>query len=102
MNFEEYVLPPEKQIHEDSILSFLPTKTLHPPLRLYTGDIAKRDIDGFYYITGRMKRFVKVYGNRVNLDTVEQLIKPLVLSCACIGVDDKITVFLTENTDERQ
>ena len=67
---------------------------------LYTGDIAKRDIDGFYYITGRMKRFVKVYGNRVNLDTVEQLIKPLVLSCACIGVDDKITVFLTDKDVE--
>jgi acyl-coenzyme A synthetase/AMP-(fatty) acid ligase len=67
---------------------------------LYTGDIARRDIDGFYYITGRMKRFVKVYGNRVNLDAVEQLIKPLVLSCACIGVDDKITVFLTDKDVE--
>ena len=62
---------------------------------LHTGDIARCDSDGFYYITGRMKRFVKVYGNRVNLDDTEQLIKPLAMSCACIGVDDKVTVFLT-------
>ena len=27
---------------------------------LYTGDFAKRDTDGFYYITGRMKRFLKI------------------------------------------
>ena len=27
---------------------------------LHTGDVARRDADGYYYITGRMKRFVKV------------------------------------------
>ena len=42
---------------------------------LYTGDIARRDADGYYYITGRMKRFVKVFGNRVNLDAIEQILK---------------------------
>lgn len=63
---------------------------------LYTGDLAKRDDDGFYYITGRKKRFVKVFGNRVNLDTVEQLVKEKVTSCACIGVDDRITIFITD------
>ena len=62
---------------------------------LHTGDVARRDSDGFYYITGRMKRFVKIWGNRVNLDAIEQLIKPITLDCACVGVDDKITVFVT-------
>lgn len=63
---------------------------------LYTGDIARRDSDGFYTITGRKKRFVKVFGNRVNLDAVEQIVKTVISSCACVGVDDKITVFITE------
>lgn len=63
---------------------------------LYTGDVARRDADGFYYITGRMRRFVKIWGNRCNLDTIEQLVKPLTTDCACTGVDDKITVFITE------
>ena len=63
---------------------------------LHTGDIAHRDVDGFYYITGRKSRFVKVWGNRCNLDTVEQLVKTIVIDCACVGVDDKITIFVTK------
>ena len=64
---------------------------------LHTGDVARRDADGFYYITGRLKRFVKIWGNRCNLDATEQLVKSITTSCACAGVDDKITVFVTEN-----
>lgn len=64
---------------------------------LHTGDVARFDSDGFFYITGRMKRFVKVWGNRCNLDATEQLVKTITTSCACVGVDDKITVFVTES-----
>ena len=63
---------------------------------LHTGDVARRDADGYYYITGRMKRFVKVWGNRCNLDATEQLVKAITTSCACVGVDDKITIFVTQ------
>ena len=63
---------------------------------LHTGDVARRDADGYYYITGRMKRFVKVWGNRCNLDATEQLVKAVITSCACVGVDDKITIFVTQ------
>lgn len=63
---------------------------------LHTGDVARRDADGFYYITGRLKRFVKIWGNRCNLDATEQLVKTITTNCACAGVDDKITVFVTE------
>lgn len=63
---------------------------------LHTGDIARRDQDGYYYITGRLKRFVKIWGNRCNLDAVEQIAKNITDMCACVGVDDKITIFVTE------
>lgn len=69
---------------------------------LHTGDIARRDKDGYYYITGRMKRFVKIWGNRCNLDATEQLVKTITTNCACVGVDDKITVFVTEEGLETQ
>ena len=69
---------------------------------LHTGDMARVDEDGFYYITGRKKRFVKVWGNRCNLDQVEQLVKPITTTCACAGVDDHITVFVTKDGLEKE
>lgn len=62
---------------------------------LKTGDMAKRDADGFYYIVGRKKRFLKLFGNRVNLDEVEQLIKGLGYNCACSGEDDHLRIYTT-------
>ena len=62
---------------------------------LETGDIAKYDKDGYYYIVGRKKRFLKVFGNRVNLDELERLIKEhFNIELAISGVDDKVTVFV--------
>ena len=59
---------------------------------LLTGDMAKRDKDGFYYIVGRKKRFLKMFGKRVNLDEVERIIKSeySFLDCACDGTDDNM------------
>ena len=64
---------------------------------LHTGDIAQFDEDGLFYITGRLKRFVKIWGNRCNLDAIEQLVKTITTDCACVGVDDSITVFVTSD-----
>jgi acyl-CoA synthetase (AMP-forming)/AMP-acid ligase II len=69
---------------------------------LFTGDIARRDSEGYYYITGRKKRFIKIWGNRVNLDAAEQIIKEITSSCACVGVDDKMLVYLTDETKSEQ
>ena len=70
--------------------------------RLATGDIAYRDQDGFYYITGRLKRFVKIWGNRCNLDQLEQIVKTIAISCACVGVDDCVTIFTTQDGVEQE
>ena len=64
---------------------------------LITGDMAKFDKDGYYYIVGRKKRFLKIYGKRVNLDEVDRLIKSQypVFDTASTGVDDKLKVYIT-------
>jgi acyl-coenzyme A synthetase/AMP-(fatty) acid ligase len=64
--------------------------------RLITGDMAKRDIDNFYYIVGRKKRFIKIFGNRVNLDETERMLKAIVSDCACTGKDDHLIIYVTE------
>lgn len=66
--------------------------------RLITGDMAKRDADGYYYIVGRKKRFLKIFGSRINLDETERLVKSFYTEheCVCAGVDDKMYVFITD------
>lgn len=64
---------------------------------LQTGDMAQFDEEGYYYIVGRKKRFLKVYGNRVNLDEIDRLIKGRFgIECASTGVDDHVVIFVTE------
>ena len=65
---------------------------------LATGDIAKRDRDGYYYIVGRKKRFIKLFGNRVNLDETERLIKNVISDCACSGQDDEMVIYITDKS----
>ena len=67
---------------------------------LHTGDLAKMDPDGFYYITGRMKRFLKMYGNRINLDEIEELIRTAGYDCVCAGTDDDLKIYITEPDDK--
>jgi acyl-coenzyme A synthetase/AMP-(fatty) acid ligase len=70
---------------------------------LHTGDMAQRDADGFYYIVGRKKRFLKIYGNRVNLDEIEGLLKKSgVTECACAGKDDNLKVYVTSDEAKKK
>lgn len=67
---------------------------------LHTGDMAKRDVDGFYYIVGRKNGFLKMFGNRVNLDELEQLIRAEGYDCVCAGTDDNLKIYMTSPDDK--
>lgn len=67
---------------------------------LYTGDIARRDDEGFYYIIGRKTRFIKLYGVRYGLDEIQHLINnEFVISCHCTGNDNLLKVFITKSQE---
>lgn len=72
----------------EDLATFETTKKLH------TGDIAEIDSDGYYYIKGRLKRIAKIFGNRVNLDEIEQLLKNNFQQnqFACAGLNDQFLV----------
>lgn len=74
--------------------------TFESPEWLATGDLATRDEDGYYYITGRLKRFIKLFGSRVNLDEVEALIfQHLGTMVRCVAIEDKSLLLVTDNPD---
>lgn len=70
---------------------------------LYTGDLVRRDAEGYYFITGRKSRFLKLFGIRIALDEVEQIVTSTFdVECACGGNDEKMIVLITKKDLEKQ
>lgn len=65
--------------------------------KLYTGDCAYKDEHGFYYIVGRLKRFIKLFGNRFNLDQIEDFLEKNNVKSAVKGFDDNLEIYITED-----
>jgi len=59
---------------------------------LLTGDLASRDEEGYYYLRGRLNRFIKVFGNRIGLDEVELQLREKGFDVAVTGRDDLLVV----------
>ena len=59
---------------------------------LWTGDLARRDEDGFFFHRGRSKEILKVGGHRVSPVEIEQVIArhPDVAEAAVIGMPDPL------------
>lgn len=64
---------------------------------LRTGDIVKRDKDGYYYVIGRMNRFLKIFGLRISLDEMQEMVREkFQIDCICAGEDEKMKVYITK------
>ncbi|MFY9512605.1 MAG: AMP-binding protein [Rubrivivax sp.] len=72
------------------------------PDLLPTGDLAVRDADGHYRISGRRSRFVKLFGNRFGLDEVEQQLREQGLEAAATGRDDCLMIGLVGSDAQAQ
>jgi long-chain acyl-CoA synthetase len=78
---------------------------------LRTGDMARKDEDGYIYLVAREKEIIKVGGKRISPKEIEEVIVsiPEVVDCTIEGVFDEIlseaikaTVVLTDNTNEEK
>jgi acyl-CoA synthetase (AMP-forming)/AMP-acid ligase II len=62
------------------------------PDGLHTGDLARRDGDGFLFIVDRMKNMIKVGANRVSAKEIEETVAevPGVVEVCVVGVEDEL------------
>ena len=67
---------------------------------LYTGDLAHFDDDGFTYIDGRMKRDAKIFGLRVSLDEIEDILR--VYGPTAVVADNEKLLVYCEYGDESE
>src|SRR5262249_58134746 len=60
--------------------------------RLYTGDLARVDEDGFIYLVGRSSDFIKPSGHRISSKEIEDVLAelPEVVEVAVIGIPDPV------------
>lgn len=69
------------------------------PSQLKTGDIAERLENGYFRITGRTSRFIKLFGLRISLDEIEGRLRAQGRRAYASGSDEKLVVFLVDDTE---
>ena len=70
--------------------------------KLDTGDIGYFNKDGFFYITGRSNRIVKLYGNRVDLDEIETKMNYHNLNVVCINKNNNLVIFFSKKIMQKK
>ena len=59
---------------------------------LKTGDLARFDSEGYFFIEGSNNRFVKLFGNRISLDSLEKIVSNKGFESVVTGDDKKIVI----------
>ena len=63
---------------------------------LHTGDLARCTDDGLYEVVGRLSRFAKVFGLRIDLQHVESALAQRGLTACCTGGIDELVVVVED------
>ena len=63
--------------------------------KLRTGDLGYYDNDNFFYLTGRIKRILKIYGHRISIDEIQILLLENKIDNVCIEKNNKLIIFIT-------
>ncbi|MDT0582823.1 AMP-binding protein [Brumicola blandensis] len=82
---------------------------------LHTGDLAYEDDDGDFFITGRSKRIVKLFGERLSLDALQNSLQSALQRCAdshtlrnmiehvfCVGDDKRLHIAVVVSSVAKQ
>ena len=70
--------------------------------KLYTGDLAYFDKNGYYYVVGRKSRFLKINGIRYDLDQIEKVLKKKWKNILCTGNDNLLKVFIVSKNQRNK
>lgn len=69
-------------------------RTVH---ELRTGDVARQRPDGLFEVVGRMNRFAKVFGLRLDLDRIERLLADEGIDARAASSEERLLMFATSD-----
>jgi long-chain acyl-CoA synthetase len=69
--------------------------------KLNTGDLGYFDRENFFYITSRKSKIAKIFGNRVDIGALENLMRQKGYKIACLSNDKKIFIFIEKKYNKK-
>jgi acyl-CoA synthetase (AMP-forming)/AMP-acid ligase II len=69
--------------------------------KLITGDLAKKDNKGYFYLRGRKKRYAKIYGQSINLDDIENYLSDKFNKITFSVVSNDVSIFIFHNCNDK-